>query len=165
MSSGGKSTFPSIRKVDSPLFRARARLLESGVMSQYQSVPQPRHLVSIGNVHVTDQYVITPAGSWPLADTNVTSADQTATTTHTPAWAIVLVVLLIWFFFLSLLFLLARERQVSGFIAVTIQANGQRYTEQVPVASEAQRYDVLNRVAYLQSLIGQARYMRQVGGA
>lgn len=121
--------------------------------------PQP--LVSIGNVHATQDWVITPGGSWPLADVNVSTSDQTAVTTHTPAWAIVLVVVFIWFFLLSLLFLLARERRVGGYIAVTVSCNGQWYTEQVPVGDEFQRADVLNRVAYLQSLIGQARYARQ----
>jgi hypothetical protein len=88
---------------------------------------------------------------------NVTTADQTATTTHTPAWAIVMVVLVIWFFFLSLLFLLAREVRVTGYVAIHIQSGSQSYTEQIPVNSAAQRYDVFNRVAYLQSLIGYAR--------
>jgi hypothetical protein len=114
-------------------------------------------LVSIGNVHITEQYVITPAGSWPLEQVNVTTTDQTSTTTHTPAWAIVMVILFIWFFLLSLLFLLARETRISGFVAVHIQAGGYSYTEQVQVYSAVQRADVLNRVLFVQSLIGRAR--------
>jgi hypothetical protein len=86
-----------------------------------------------------------------------TTVDQTATTTHTPAWAIVMVVLFIWLFFLSLLFLLAREVRVTGYVAIHIQSGSQSYTEQIPVNSAAQRYEVFNRVAYLQSLIGFAR--------
>jgi hypothetical protein len=128
-----------------------------------QPVPLPPPLVSIGNVHATPDWVITPGGTWPLADVNVSTSDQTAVTTHTPAWAIVMVVVFIWFFLLSLLFLLARERRTSGYIGVTIACNGQWYTEQVPVGNDIQRADVLNRVAYLQSLIGQARYARQTG--
>jgi hypothetical protein len=118
------------------------------------------HLVSIGNVHATEEHVITPVGTWPLADVNVSTSDQTATTTHTPAWAIVLVILFIWFFLLSLLFLLARETRVSGFIAVHIQAGSYSYTEQVPVYSAQQRWDVLNRVLFLQGAIGRARQRR-----
>ena len=114
-------------------------------------------LVSIGNVHFTEQYVITPAGTWPLAQTNVTTTDQTATTTHTPAWAIVMVILFIWFFLLSLLFLLARQTRVSGYMAVNIQSGGYSYTEQVPVFSAAQKADVFNRVLFVQGLIGRAR--------
>ena len=129
-------------------------------MQPAPSAPPPL-LVQIGNIRADREWVTTPAGSWPIADVNVTSADQTAMTTRTPAWAIVLVVLFIWFFFLSLLFLLARESRVAGFIAVHIQSgDGRSYTEQIPVQSDWERYDVLNRVNYLQSVIGNARRAR-----
>lgn len=92
---------------------------------------QPMHpsgpgqpLMSIGNLHFTEHYVMTPAGTWPLAQTNVTTSDQTATTTHTPAWAVVLTIMFIWFFLLSLLFLLARQTRVSGYMAVHVQSGG-----------------------------------------
>ncbi|MFK4788310.1 hypothetical protein [Microbacterium sp. ZW T5_56] len=118
--------------------------------------PQP--LVSLGQIHATADTVITPAGSWPLAQVNVTTRDQTSTTTHTPGWAIVLTVVLIWFFLLSLLFLLARERRVTGTVAVTVTAaNGQSFTDNIPVGNDFQRHDLFNRVAYLQSLIGAER--------
>lgn len=101
---------------------------------------------------------MTPAGSWRAASINVTTQDQTATTTHTPGWAIVMVVLFIWFFLLSLLFLLAREVRVTGYVNVTIWGpEGQSYTENVPVWNAAQRADVFNRVAYLQGIIGHQR--------
>ncbi|MFJ3395316.1 hypothetical protein [Leifsonia aquatica] len=62
---------------------------------------------------------------------------------------------------LSLLFLFARETRVAGYIAIHITAaNGQTYTEQVPVHNALQRADILNRVGYLQSLIGRARHAR-----
>ena len=69
-----------------------------------------------------------------------------------------MVVIFIWYFLLSLLFLLARESRVTGYVAVTIHAGGQSYVENVPVWSVAQRADVLNRATYLQALIGQERY-------
>ena len=121
-------------------------------------------LVGIGNVHANDTYIVTPAGSWPLADVNITTHDQTATTTHTPTWAIVMVIIFIWFFLLSLLFLLAKENRVAGYIAIHIQAGPYSYTEQVPVNNAQQRAEVLNRAAYLQNLVGRARYVRQIQG-
>ncbi|GGF24442.1 hypothetical protein [Subtercola lobariae] len=119
---------------------------------------QPEFLIGFGNVNATDYWVVTPVGTWPLADINVTSHDQTATTTHTPAWAIVMTILFIWVALLSLLFLLAKETRVTGYVAVFIQAGNQSFTEQVPVYNAQQRADVLQRVAYLQGLVGQARY-------
>ena len=116
-------------------------------------------LVSIGNIHATRHHAVTPGGTWPIADVNVSTADQTQVTTHTPAWAIVMVVVFIWFFLLSLLFLLARESRISGYITVTVWGtDGQSYVENIPVANAAQRLDVFNRVTYLQSLIGQERH-------
>lgn len=115
-------------------------------------------LVSIGNIHATQHHVVTPSGTWPVAEVDVATADQTHVTTHTPAWAIVLVVLFVWVFLLSLLFLLAKETRVSGHVAVMVRArNGQSYVENVPVHSAQHRGDVYNRVTYLQSLIGQER--------
>lgn len=121
---------------------------------------QPAHfLISLGNIHATQHHAVTPGGTWPIAEVNVSTADQTQVTTHTPAWAIVMVVVFIWFFLLSLLFLLARESRISGFITVTVWGpGGQSYVENIPVFDEAQRADVFNRVTYLQSLIGQERY-------
>jgi hypothetical protein len=121
-------------------------------------------LVQLGNVTANEAWVVTPVGTWPIAEVNVTTVDQTNSTSHTPAWAIVLVVVFIWFFLLSLLFLLAREVRVGGYIAIHISArNGQTYTEQVPVYSAQQRADVFARAGYLQALIGHARAVRGQG--
>ena len=134
-------------------------------MSMQPTHPAPPPvLVQIGNIQATQERVFTPAGSWPIAEVNVTSADQTGVTTRIPAWAIVLVVLFIWFFFLSLLFLLARETRVAGFVSVTVQWGGKAYAEQIPVQSDWQRHDVLNRVNYLQSVIGHARDLQDPRG-
>lgn len=117
--------------------------------------------MQVGNISANEQWIVTPAGTWPIAEVNVVTQDQTSTTTHTPGWAIVLVVVFIWFFLLSLLFLLARETRVAGYIAIHVTArNGQSYTEQVPVNSAQQRWEAFNRVGYLQTLIGNARLAR-----
>lgn len=136
-------------------------LLGSKIMTEHAGfMPHPTPLLSIGNVYVTENSVITPAGTWPLADVNVTTADQTAVTTHTPTWAIVMVIVFIWFFLLSLLFLLAKERRMGGWVAVHIAAGPYSYTEQVPVRSEQQRAEVFNKVHFMQTQIGRARTLR-----
>ena len=127
-------------------------------LAQYGSAQPAPFLVSIGNIHATQHHVVTPAGTWPIAEVNVATNDQTSTTTHTPTWAIVMVVIFIWFFLLSLLFLLARETRVQGYITVTIYGDGRSYVENVPVWNPMQRADIFNRTAFLQSLIGQERF-------
>lgn len=131
------------------------------------AAPQPgQTLVQIGAISANDHWIVTPVGTWKTSEVSVVSTDQTATTTHTPAWAIVLVILFIWFLLLSLLFLLARERRISGFVSVQVLGpNGQVHAQQIPVASDAARWDVLNRVNYLQSLIGHARGVESSGGS
>jgi hypothetical protein len=131
-------------------------------MSMHQGgAPVPNgFLVTIGSVGATPDRIVTPSGTWELANVNVSVQDQTATTTHVPAWAIVAVVLTVWFFLLGLLFLLARERRTQGNIAVTLVSGGRMHTEFIPVWNEAQRIDVFNRVGYLQNVIGQARVRR-----
>lgn len=131
------------------------------VMSIQQLPPDTSvepYLISIGNIHATANRVVTPAGTWPIADVNVGSIDQTSTSSRTPTWAIVLAVVLVWFFLLSLLFLLVREDRLEGFVAVTVTTSrGQSYVEQIPVADGHGRMEVFQRVTYLQNLIGQAR--------
>lgn len=68
-----------------------------------------------------------------------------------------MMVFFIWFFMLSLLFLFVKERHTSGHVTILIQAGPYSYTEQLPVGNALQHADVFNRVAYLQSLIGQSR--------
>jgi hypothetical protein len=115
-------------------------------------------LVSIGNIHATEHQLVTPVGTWPIADVNIASVDQTSTTTKTPTWAVVLAITLVWFFLLSLLFLLAKETRLQGYIAVTVTTpRGQSYVEQVPVANGKARFEVFSRVTYLQNLIGRER--------
>lgn len=124
----------------------------------------PQILVTAGNVHATADQIITPNGSWPVAETSVTVQDGTIMSTHTPAWAIVMVVLFIWFFLLSLLFLLAKEQRVHGVITVSVwSARGNNYTEHIPVYSAVQRADVLGRLNYLQGLVGAAQGRNRLG--
>jgi len=124
----------------------------------YPGGPAEPYLVSIGNIHATAHHVVTPAGTWSIADVNVATIDQTQTYTKTATWAIVLAIVLVWFFLLSLLFLLVRETRIQGYIAVSVTTRwGHSYVEQVPVINGQGRADVFGRATYLQSLIGQER--------
>ncbi|QRY42309.1 hypothetical protein JVX92_15110 (plasmid) [Microbacterium hominis] len=116
------------------------------------------YLISVGNIHATQDYVVTPAGTWPLAEVTVESRDQTATTSGIPAWAVILVIVFIWFFLLSLLFLLAREERTSGSIVVTVtHKSGRQWVEHVHIQAPHWRNDTLARVSYLQNLVNAAR--------
>lgn len=114
--------------------------------------------MTLGQISANDYWVTTPAGSWPLKEISVTPHDQTSVVSRIPVWAIVMAVFTFMFFLLGLLFLLARENVITGYISVTVSTTqGQAYTEQMPVYDLMGRHDIFARVNYLQSLIGQAR--------
>ncbi len=115
-------------------------------------------LVTLGQIVANENWVTTPAGSWELKDANVTLIDQTRMESRIPVWAIVTAVITFLFFFLGLLFLLAKENVITGYITLTVTSDqGHVFTEHVPVNSFILRDDIFGRVNYLQFLIGQAR--------
>lgn len=115
-------------------------------------------LVTLGRIAANEHWVTTPVGSWKLKDISVTPYDQTVLVSRIPVWAIVMAIVTAVFFLLGLLFLLAKENQVAGYVSVIISTtDGQSYTEQLPINSAPIHHDVLSRIHYLQSLIGQAR--------
>lgn len=81
-------------------------------------------LLTIGDISITSSSVIVPSGQYPLRGTTWTVQDSTQVTEHIPAYAIVLVVLFVWFCLLGLLFLLIKERRYSGFVSVTVTGPG-----------------------------------------
>ena len=61
------------------------------------------------------------------------------------------------FALLGLLFLLAKESVVQGYVIITVESGGRRHVTHVPVANAAQRADVLQRAAYLQQIVAYSR--------
>ncbi len=93
----------------------------------------PTHrLLSIGDITVTRNSVIVPHGRFPLRGTTWTVQDSTQVTESIPVWAIILTILFIWLCLLGLLFLLAKEKRYSGFVAVTVVGDGLYHSVQFP---------------------------------
>lgn len=117
-------------------------------------------ILRIGSgIIVTQTHIVTPNGSWPLRDCEISCTDQLSTSHQTPAWAIILGLLLIPFTcFLSLLFLLAKDTHVSGAVMVSVRGRRGGYIEQVPVSgpgAQALVADVHGRVQFSQNVIWQ----------
>ncbi len=92
--------------------------------------------VQFGDISVTDSYVLTPAGNYPPRGTTWTLINQTSVTESIPTWAIVLAILGALFFLLGLLFLLVKERKMSGAVQIVVQGPGLSYSTYLPVRSE-----------------------------
>jgi hypothetical protein len=97
-------------------------------------VPQVQEppLVAIGDITVTQNFVIVPHGRFPLRGTTWTVQDSTHTTETIPAYAIVLAIIFFFFCLLGLLFLLIKDTRHSGFVSVTVVGDGLYHSVQLP---------------------------------
>jgi hypothetical protein len=93
-------------------------------------VEQP--LLTIGNISVSQNWVVVPTGFYKLRGTNWTVQDSTQVTETIPVYAIVLAVIFFFVCLLGLLFLLIKERRYTGFIAVTVVGEGLFHSVQLP---------------------------------
>lgn len=109
-------------------------------------------LVTIGDIGVTSQWVVTPVGTCPVRYTQWMFTDMSRTLNRIPVWAIVCAILFFLFCFLGLLFLLAREEYTEGYVQVVVQGPRLVHTVQLPVRSPAQAMDYSQRVNYARAL-------------
>ena len=123
--------------------------------SQASSGAEPM-LVTIGDIGVTERWVITPAGSYPLKGSQWIQSNNVQSTESIPTWAIVMMVIFFLFCLLGLLFLLVKERKTTGYVQVSVQADGAYYATQVPVSSPAHVADIEQRLNYVRMLAARA---------
>lgn len=114
--------------------------------------PQEPMLVSIGDIGVTQSWVVTPSGTRPVGSVTWLFTDMSRTTQAIPAWAIVCAILFFVFCLLGLLFLLVKETRTDGFIQVVVQGPRLVHTTQLPVSSIQQIADYNARVNYARAL-------------
>ncbi|MFI1306920.1 hypothetical protein [Streptomyces sioyaensis] len=109
-------------------------------------------LLSLGDIAVSGDTVMTPAGPMPLKGAVWTATDMSRTEERMPTHAVVLAVVFFLFCLLGLLFLLMKERVTTGFVQVTVNSGGRHHSTMIPVQSREQVMFVLNQVNYARSL-------------
>ncbi|WP_274914352.1 hypothetical protein [Streptomyces sp. WZ-12] len=115
--------------------------------------PQPGPTVlSLGDIAVSGDTIMTPVGPMPLRGAVWTATDMSRTEEKIPTHAIVLAVVFFLFCLLGLLFLLMKERVTTGFVQVTVNSGGRHHATMIPVQSPEQVMFVLNQVNYARSL-------------
>jgi hypothetical protein len=122
------------------------------------SAPLTNHeapLVQIGDILVSEHWIVTPNGPAPLAGSQWTVRDMSTVTRHTPSWAVVLAVFGFFFFFLGLLFLLVKEDRVAGYVEVSVRSGNLFHLTQIPRATVAGA-QALEQVRYAQQLAAHA---------
>ncbi|MFC4561308.1 hypothetical protein ACFO4E_05505 [Nocardiopsis mangrovi] len=122
----------------------------------WQAMPAPAGgqppLATIGDITITQTEVITPAGRFPIRGSTWTVTDMTTVSEGIPAYAVVIAILFFWFCLLGLLFLLIKERRVSGHVQVTVQGNGVFHSTMIPAHGPATAHQVMQQVNYARSL-------------
>ncbi|WP_238422504.1 hypothetical protein [Gordonia sp. 'Campus'] len=121
------------------------------------ALPEPP-LVVIGDITCTQHYVITPSGTFPIAGSQWEVTDMSVSTEQMSQTGLVLA--LVGFFlvcFLSLLFLLMKERRTTGYIQVRVRgAGGGMHVTNIPATSPWTMSDVSGRVYYARDLATRA---------
>jgi hypothetical protein len=128
----------------------------SDMVPSHQSSAPEQPLVVIGDVTLTEHWLVTPAGTTPLAGTEIFVTDFTRVESKIPTWAIVLAIIGFFFALLGLLFLLVREQVATGYVQVTVRNGPVLHTTNVPAAHAGTAPDVFGRVQYARHLIAQA---------
>lgn len=109
-------------------------------------------LVSIGDITVVNDGIVTPAGVLPLRGAVWNATDMSRTEEKIPTHAIVLAIVFFIFCLLGLLFLLMKERTTSGFIQVTVTSAGRHHSTMVPATHPGSFQMVMGQIGYARSL-------------
>ncbi|WP_395370132.1 hypothetical protein OHU45_16630 [Streptomyces tubercidicus] len=108
--------------------------------------------LSLGDIAVNGDTIMTPAGPMPLKGAVWTATDMSRTEEKMPSHAVVLAVVFFFFCLLGLLFLLMKEKVTTGFVQVTVNSGGRHHSTMIPVQSREQVMFLLNQVNYARSL-------------
>jgi hypothetical protein len=114
-------------------------------------------LVTIGDIGVTQEWVVTPNGTCHVRDAHWMFVDMSRTHQRIPSWAIVCAVLFFIFCLLGLLFLLVKEEYTEGSVQVVVQGPRLVHTVQLPVWSPAQVMEYSQQVNYARALSAAAQ--------
>jgi hypothetical protein len=112
--------------------------------------PSGQFLLTIGDIGVTPDWVVTPNGTARLAGSQWIVRDMSRTETSIPAYAIVLAVVFFLLCFVGLLFLLIKETKTVGYVEVSVQAGDLFHVTQLPVSSQ-------HNIAQIRALVHQAQ--------
>ncbi|MFI8518360.1 hypothetical protein ACIGEZ_11140 [Streptomyces sp. NPDC085481] len=109
-------------------------------------------LLSLGDITVVGDQIITPAGNMPLKGAVWNAMDMSRTEEKMPTVAIVLAVIFFIFCLLGLLFLLMKEKQTTGFIQVTVTSGGRHHQTMIPATGPDTIHWVMGQLNFARSL-------------
>ncbi|MBT2396562.1 hypothetical protein [Streptomyces sp. ISL-100] len=112
----------------------------------------PAPLMSIGDITVMTDSIVTPSGTMPLKGAVWTVTDMSRTEERMPTAAVVLAIVFFVFCLLGLLFLLMKEKVTTGYVQVTVTSGGRHHSTVVPALGPHTLHMVMGQVNYARSL-------------
>lgn len=89
-------------------------------------------VLSIGDITVMSDSIVTPSGTMPLRGAVWTATDMSRTEERIPPVAIVLAIVFALLCLIGLLFLLMKEKRTTGFVQVTVTSGGRHHSTMIP---------------------------------
>ena len=112
---------------------------------------QEELLATLGDISVTENWIYTPAGTYPLRGSTWTVVDRSQEFEKISTAGLVLALVFVWFCLVGLLFLLMKERTATGYYEVTVQGDDFAYSTLIP-AEKIRLEAVEDEVDYARSL-------------
>ncbi|MFC9426505.1 hypothetical protein [Streptomyces sp. NPDC056987] len=109
-------------------------------------------LVTLGDITVVGDSIITPSGTLPLRGAVWNATDMSRTEEKIPTHAIILAIIFFIFCLLGLLFLLMKEKTTTGFIQVTVTSGGKHHAAMIPAHDAGTFQMVMSQISYARSL-------------
>jgi hypothetical protein len=113
-------------------------------------------VLTIGDIGITYDTVVTPNGNAELAGSQWLFIDRTTTESKIPTWAIVLTIVFTLLCLVGLLFLLVKETTVTGYAEVSVRSGNLVHMTQLPVRSQNDINNYRQLVSQAQTLAAQA---------
>ncbi|MER7463940.1 hypothetical protein [Streptomyces sp. NPDC097981] len=108
--------------------------------------------LSLGDITIAGDQIITPSGPMPLKGAMWNATDFSRTETKMPTHAVVLAIIFFVFCLLGLLFLLMKEKTTTGYIQVTVTSGGRHHSTMIPAVDASTFPWVMNQLNYARSL-------------
>jgi hypothetical protein len=88
-------------------------------------------MLSLGDITVMNDSIVTPSGTLPLKGAVWTATDMSRTEEKIPTVAIVLAIVFALLCLVGLLFLLMKEKKTTGFIQVSVTSGGRHHSTMI----------------------------------
>ncbi len=124
------------------------RLSETALHSREQE----SFVLTIGDIGLTRELIVTTNGSAPLAGSQWIVRDLSTTRAQTPRWAAVLGIIFLLACLLGLLFFLIKQNVTSGYVEVQVTSGSLVHVTQIPVYSVAEVVVVKRMVREAQAM-------------